>query len=41
MYNRAFCAAAQVESVKYKLLAGLAVRRACYGVLRFIMENGA
>merc|ERR1712137_435599 len=24
-----------------KLLGGLAVRRACYGVLRFIMENGA
>ncbi len=22
-------------------MAGLAVRRACYGVLRFIMENGA
>ena len=41
VYNRAFCAAAQCESVKYKLLAGLAVRRACYGVLRFIMENGA
>ena len=25
----------------YKLLGGLAVRRACYGVVRFIMENGA
>ncbi|PSS20782.1 40S ribosomal protein like [Actinidia chinensis var. chinensis] len=25
----------------YKLLGGLAVRRACYGVLRFIMESGA
>mmetsp|Transcript_106671 Transcript_106671/g.148696 ORF Transcript_106671/g.148696 Transcript_106671/m.148696 type:complete len:229 (+) Transcript_106671:31-717(+) len=41
VYNRAQCAAAQCESVRYKLLAGLAVRRACYGVLRFIMENGA
>uniref|UniRef100_A0A1I8IBA8 40S ribosomal protein S3 n=1 Tax=Macrostomum lignano TaxID=282301 RepID=A0A1I8IBA8_9PLAT len=29
------------ESLRYKLLGGLAVRRACYGVLRFIMESGA
>ncbi|KAJ0799897.1 putative ribosomal protein S3 [Helianthus annuus] len=29
------------ESPLYKLLEGLAVRRACYGVLRFVMENGA
>ncbi|KAL4689291.1 hypothetical protein H8959_012082 [Pygathrix nigripes] len=28
------------ESLPYKLLGGLAVRRACYGVLRFIMESG-
>ncbi|WRX32404.1 Small ribosomal subunit protein uS3 [Theobroma cacao] len=28
-------------SLRYKLLGGLAVRRACYGVLRFIMESGA
>jgi len=39
--NRALCAVAQAESLKYKLLGGLAVRRACYGVLRFIMENKA
>jgi len=39
--NRAMCAIAQAESLRYKLLGGLAVRRACYGVLRFIMENGA
>jgi len=39
--NRALCAIAQAESLKYKLLGGLAVRRACYGVLRFIMENRA
>merc|ERR1740123_2610011 len=39
--NRASCAMAQAESLRYKLLGGLAVRRACYGVLRFIMENGA
>ena len=39
--NRALCAQAQVESLRYKLEGGLAVRRACNGVLRFIMENGA
>merc|ERR1719259_1299638 len=39
--NRAACAMAQCESLRYKLLGGLAVRRACYGVIRFIMENGA
>jgi len=39
--NRAMCAIAQAESLRYKLLGGLAVRRACYGVLRYIMENEA
>jgi len=39
--NRGLCAIAQAESLKYKLLHGLAVRRACYGVLRFVMENEA
>merc|ERR1712032_1263356 len=39
--NRALCAAAQAESLRYKLLGGLAVRRACYGVIRFIMESDA
>jgi len=39
--NRGLNAQAQAESLRYKLLAGLAVRRACYGVLRFVMENGA
>jgi small subunit ribosomal protein S3e len=39
--NRGLCAVAQCESLRYKLLNGLAVRRACYGVLRFIMESGA
>jgi len=39
--NRALCAIAQAESLRYKLAGGLAVRRACYGVLRYIMENGA
>merc|ERR1712022_54098 len=35
------CAVAQAESLRYKLLGGLAVRRACYGVVRFVMESGA
>merc|ERR1711924_122856 len=39
--NRGLCAVAQAESLRYKLLGGLAVRRACYGVLRLIMESGA
>ena len=39
--NRALCAIAQAESVRFKLLEELPVRRACYGVLRYIMENGA
>lgn len=39
--NKGLCAAAQAESLRYKLLYGLAVRRACYGVLRVIMEAGA
>jgi len=39
--NRALCAIAQAESLRFKLQGGLAVRRACYGVLRYVMENGA
>merc|ERR1712045_53050 len=39
--NKGLCATAQCESLKYKLLGGLAVRRACYGVVRFIMESEA
>lgn len=39
--DRGLCAIAQCESLRYKLIGGLAVRRACYGVLRFIMESGA
>jgi len=39
--NRGLCAIAQAESLRYKLIAGLAVRRACYAVLRFVMEAGA
>eukprot|EP00499_Haloplacidia_sp_CaronLabIsolate_P013062 CAMPEP_0196769934 /NCGR_PEP_ID=MMETSP1104-20130614/830_1 /TAXON_ID=33652 /ORGANISM="Cafeteria sp., Strain Caron Lab Isolate" /LENGTH=239 /DNA_ID=CAMNT_0042140037 /DNA_START=37 /DNA_END=756 /DNA_ORIENTATION=- len=39
--NRGLCAQAQAESVKHKLLGGLAVRRAAYGVMRLVMESGA
>merc|ERR1711997_216715 len=39
--TRGLCAIAQAKSLRYKLIGGLAVRRACYGVLRFIMESGA
>merc|ERR1712183_722061 len=39
--NRGLCAVAQAESLRFKLLGGLAVRRACYGVLRFIMDSSA
>jgi len=39
--NRGLCAIAQAESLRFKLLKGVAVRRACYGVMRFVMENEA
>lgn len=39
--SRGLSAVAQAESLRYKLLGGLVVRRACYGVVRFIMESGA
>merc|ERR1719198_2015886 len=39
--NRGCCAMAQAESLRYKLLGGLPVRRAAYGVLNFVMRNGA
>eukprot|EP00668_Euglena_longa_P011135 GGOE01013514.1.p1 GENE.GGOE01013514.1~~GGOE01013514.1.p1 ORF type:complete len:221 (-),score=23.86 GGOE01013514.1:258-920(-) len=39
--NRGLSAIAQAESLRYKLIGGLAVRRACYGVLRFVMDNQA
>ena len=35
------CGVARAESVRYKLLGGRAGRRACYGVVRFVMESGA
>merc|ERR1712243_94044 len=38
---RGLCGIAQCESLRYKLLAGAPVRKACYGVVRFIMESGA
>lgn len=38
---RGLSANVQAESIHYKLMAGLAVRRACYGVIRYIMDAGA
>lgn len=39
--NRGLSASTQCESMKFKLLNGLQVRRAAYGVIRFVMEAGA
>ena len=39
--TRELCATAQCESLRHKLVGGLAVRKAYYGVVRFIMESGA
>jgi len=39
--NRALSAVAQAESLRFKLVSGLAVRRACYGIIRYVMDNGA
>jgi small subunit ribosomal protein S3e len=39
--NRGLSAIAQAESLRYKLMGGLAVRRACYGVVRFVMDSKA
>ncbi|GBG28678.1 40S ribosomal protein S3 [Hondaea fermentalgiana] len=39
--QRGLSAQTQAESLKFKLLEGLTVRRACYSVLRYVMENGA
>eukprot|EP00771_Trimastix_marina_P002561 gnl/Trimastix_PCT/37.p1 GENE.gnl/Trimastix_PCT/37~~gnl/Trimastix_PCT/37.p1 ORF type:complete len:258 (+),score=79.59 gnl/Trimastix_PCT/37:63-836(+) len=41
MPNRGLSAVAQCEALCFKLIGGLPVRRACYGVLRFIMDSGA
>ncbi|CAH8570894.1 unnamed protein product [Schistosoma margrebowiei] len=41
MTFRGLSAIAQAESLRYKLTYGLPVRKACYGILRFIMESGA
>eukprot|EP00761_Pharyngomonas_kirbyi_P011198 gb/GECH01011223.1/.p1 GENE.gb/GECH01011223.1/~~gb/GECH01011223.1/.p1 ORF type:complete len:227 (+),score=35.54 gb/GECH01011223.1/:1-681(+) len=39
--NHALSAIAQAESVKQKLLEGVAVRRAAHGVIRFVMKQRA
>jgi small subunit ribosomal protein S3e len=39
--NRGLCANSQADSLRFKLLKGLAVRRACYSIIRSTMESGA
>nr|UXY87413.1 40S ribosomal protein S3 [Cryptomonas sp.] len=39
--NRGLCANIQAGALRYKLLKGLAIRKACYGILRSTMESGA
>lgn len=39
--DRGLSAVAQCESLRFKLLNGLAIRRAAYGVVRYVMESGA
>ena len=39
--NRGLSAMAQVESLRFKLVGSLPVRRAAMGILRFCMESGA
>ena len=39
--ERSLCAQVQAEALKYKLLAGLPVRRAAYAVIRSALEAGA
>lgn len=39
--ERGLSAVTQCESIRYKLLNGLAIRRAAYGVVRYVMESGA
>lgn len=39
--NRGLCAMAQAESMRFKLVNQLPVRRAAMGVIRFVLESGA
>ncbi|KAL9641503.1 hypothetical protein ABK040_013425 [Willaertia magna] len=39
--KKGLSAIAQAESLKAKLMEGVAVRRACYGVLRYVMDSKA
>ena len=39
--NRGLSAAAQAESLRFKLLSGFPVRMAANGVVKFVMHNGA
>mmetsp|Transcript_44933 Transcript_44933/g.70433 ORF Transcript_44933/g.70433 Transcript_44933/m.70433 type:complete len:218 (+) Transcript_44933:1455-2108(+) len=39
--NRGLCANSQADLLRFKLLKGIAVRRACYSIIRNAMESGA
>jgi small subunit ribosomal protein S3e len=39
--NRGLCAMAQAESLRFKLVNQLPVRRAAMGIIRFVLESGA
>lgn len=39
--NRGLSALSQAEAVRFRLFEGLSVRRACYSVLKWIMDRGA
>lgn len=41
VFSRGLCAMAQAESLRFKLMGSLPVRRAAMGVIRFVMESGA
>ena len=41
VHTRGLSAMAQAESLRFKLLGGLQIRRACNGIIRFVMESGA
>jgi len=39
--NRGLCPNIQAELLRFKLLKGLTVRKACYAIVRSVMESGA
>jgi len=39
--NRGLCPNIQAELLRFKLLKGLTIRKACYAIVRSVMESGA